>query len=159
MLLTCTVPAAAQTAAITVTTPAGTATTGSLFTVVAVPATAPTIASFTPASAAPGTTVTVTGTNFTGATVLTVGGVAATLTVVNATTLTFVVPATAQTGPLVVTSPGGTGTSTTSFTVLPTLVSVGSGDGGVLNYAYALEQLEAALYTQVRTGSYYYRLG
>lgn len=35
------------------------------------------------------------------------------------------------------------------------LVSVGSGDTGVLNYAYALEQLEAAFYTQVRTGGYY----
>ncbi|WP_151085905.1 ferritin-like domain-containing protein [Hymenobacter baengnokdamensis] len=37
----------------------------------------------------------------------------------------------------------------------PGTVSVGSGDVGVLNYAYALEQLEAAFYTQVRTGSYY----
>jgi len=37
----------------------------------------------------------------------------------------------------------------------PSLVNVGSGDTGVLNYAYALEQLEAAFYTQVRTGSYY----
>ena len=37
----------------------------------------------------------------------------------------------------------------------PGTVSVGSGDAGVLNYAYALEQLEAAFYTQVRTGSYY----
>ncbi|QIL75863.1 MULTISPECIES: ferritin-like domain-containing protein [Hymenobacter] len=36
-----------------------------------------------------------------------------------------------------------------------TTVSVGSGDVGVLNYAYALEQLEAAFYTQLRTGSYY----
>ncbi len=34
-------------------------------------------------------------------------------------------------------------------------VNVGSGDTGVLNYAYALEQLEAAFYTQVRTGTYY----
>lgn len=34
-------------------------------------------------------------------------------------------------------------------------VNVGSGDVGVLNYAYALEQLEAAFYTQLRTGSYY----
>jgi hypothetical protein len=32
---------------------------------------------------------------------------------------------------------------------------VGTGDAGVLNYAYALEQLEAAFYTQVRSGSYY----
>ena len=37
----------------------------------------------------------------------------------------------------------------------PGMVSVGSGDAGVLNYAYALEQLEAAFYTQLRTGSYY----
>jgi hypothetical protein len=37
----------------------------------------------------------------------------------------------------------------------PGTVSVGSGDAGVLNYAYALEQLEADFYTQVRTGSYY----
>lgn len=37
----------------------------------------------------------------------------------------------------------------------PNTVDVGSGDVGVLNYAYALEQLEAAFYTQLRTGSYY----
>jgi len=37
----------------------------------------------------------------------------------------------------------------------PGMVSVGSGDVGVLNYAYALEQLEADFYTQVRSGSYY----
>jgi len=30
-----------------------------------------------------------------------------------------------------------------------------TGDAGILNYAYALEQLEAAFYTQVLTGSYY----
>lgn len=37
----------------------------------------------------------------------------------------------------------------------PGTVSVGSGDVGVLNYAYALEQLEAGFYTMLRTGSYY----
>jgi hypothetical protein len=37
----------------------------------------------------------------------------------------------------------------------PGSVNVGSGDPGVLNYAYALEQLEAAFYTQLRTGGYY----
>lgn len=37
----------------------------------------------------------------------------------------------------------------------PGTIDVGSGDGGILNYAYALEQLEAAFYAQVRTSSYY----
>ncbi|RZK22247.1 MAG: ferritin-like domain-containing protein [Hymenobacter sp.] len=41
----------------------------------------------------------------------------------------------------------------------PGTVNVGSGDVGVLNYAYALEQLEAAFYTSLRTGSYYTGLG
>ena len=34
-------------------------------------------------------------------------------------------------------------------------VDLGSGDIGILNYAYALEQLEAAFYIQVVAGSYY----
>ncbi len=34
-------------------------------------------------------------------------------------------------------------------------VNLGTGDIGVLNYAYALEQLEAAFYAAVLTGSYY----
>src|SRR4051812_44626024 len=33
-------------------------------------------------------------------------------------------------------------------------VDLGAGDTGILNYAYALEQLEAAFYTQV-VGSFY----
>lgn len=37
----------------------------------------------------------------------------------------------------------------------PGMVNVGTSDVGVLNYAYALEQLEAAFYTQLRTGKYY----
>jgi len=37
----------------------------------------------------------------------------------------------------------------------PGLIDVGSGDAGILNYAYALEQLEAAFYAQVRMSSYY----
>ena len=37
----------------------------------------------------------------------------------------------------------------------PEMVDLGSGDIGVLNYAYALEQLEAAFYTQVLQGQYY----
>ena len=37
----------------------------------------------------------------------------------------------------------------------PDTVNLGSGDVGVLNYAYALEQLEAAFYAAVLQGSYY----
>jgi rubrerythrin len=37
----------------------------------------------------------------------------------------------------------------------PSRIDVGSGDGGILNYAYALEQLEAAFYAQVRISTYY----
>ncbi|SNC63656.1 Ferritin-like domain-containing protein [Hymenobacter gelipurpurascens] len=35
------------------------------------------------------------------------------------------------------------------------VVNVGSGDFGILNFAYALEQLEAAFYAQVLKGGYY----
>ena len=42
---------------------------------------------------------------------------------------------------------GGTGPATD--------VNLGTGDTGILNYAYALEQLEAAFYTQVLAGAYY----
>ena len=38
-------------------------------------------------------------------------------------------------------------------------VDLGSGDVGVLNYAYALEQLEAAFYARVLDGAYYGSLG
>ncbi|NML67392.1 ferritin-like domain-containing protein [Hymenobacter sp. RP-2-7] len=41
----------------------------------------------------------------------------------------------------------------------PGMLDVGTGDGGILNYAYALEQLEAAFYAQVRTSSYYMASG
>lgn len=36
----------------------------------------------------------------------------------------------------------------------PNRVDIGSGDNGILNYAYALEQLEAAFYTQVVASPY-----
>jgi hypothetical protein len=158
--ITFTVPATAQTAAITLTTPVGTATSGSSFTVLPTTSTAPTITGVSPTSALPDASVTITGTNLAGVTSVTVNGIASTtlikLTVNNDTTITFTVPTTAAAGiaTIVVTAPGGTGTST-ALTVLPSTVSVGTGDAGVLNYAYALEQLEAAFYTQVRAGVYY----
>ena len=154
--ITFTVPATAQTAALTLTTPGGSATSGSSFTVLPGSATSPTISSFSPTSAYQGATITVTGTNFMGATGVTVNGTATTFAIANATTLTFIVPVATAVGAatIVIMGPGGTGTST-ALTILSLTVSVGTGDAGVLNYAYALEQLEAAFYTQLRTGSYY----
>ncbi|MDO7877457.1 FG-GAP-like repeat-containing protein [Hymenobacter sp. ASUV-10] len=80
---------------------------------------APTIASFTPASGAVGTTVTVTGANLTGATALTLNGVTVNGFTVNGTgtSITFTVPNGASTGLIAVTTPGGTATSATNFTV------------------------------------------
>lgn len=97
---------------------------------------APAIASLAPASGPVGTTVTVTGSNLTGASALTLNGIAvADFTVVNATTLTFVVPAGATSGPVAVTTQGGTATSAGAFTVTvpvsaPTIASFTPTSGG-----------------------------
>lgn len=91
---------------------------------------APTIAGFTPTSGPVGTTVTVTGANLTAASGVTLNGAAVTtFSVVNGTTLTFDVPAGATSGPIAITTPGGTATSTTAFTVtvpnpMPTIASL-----------------------------------
>lgn len=46
------------------------------------------------------------------------------------------------------------GCSSDRITAVPDGVSLGSGDVGILNYAYALEQLEAAFYTRVLAAPY-----
>src|SRR5262249_13317441 len=85
----------------------------------------PTITSFTPASGAVGTNVTVSGANFTGATAARFNGVSAGFTVSSATTIQATVPGGATTGPISVTTPGGTATSTSNFIVNnpPTITS------------------------------------
>jgi subtilisin-like proprotein convertase family protein len=81
---------------------------------------APTITSFTPTSGPPGTAVTITGTNLQGVTSVTFGGVPSTSITNNTpTSVTATVPANAVTGPIGVTTPNGTATSATSFTVVP----------------------------------------
>ncbi len=79
---------------------------------------APTITSFTPTSGPVGTTVTITGTNLGGVTGVSFNGTAAvTFAGVSATSATAVVPTGATTGPISLTTPNGTATSSTNFTV------------------------------------------
>ena len=82
----------------------------------------PTITSFTPsnACAASGASVVITGTNFTGSTAVKFNGVNASFIVNSDTQITAQLPALATSGALTVTTPGGTATSATSFTVIAT---------------------------------------
>jgi hypothetical protein len=122
--VTAVVPTGATTGPIHVYTAAGQKTSATSFTVATAPA--PTITGFTPAFGPVGTSVTITGTNFSG----TVSGAsfttssvkfnstsATTFHVVSATQITATVPTGATTGKISVTTPGGTATSATNFTV------------------------------------------
>jgi len=87
----------------------------------------PTITNFSPNSGLSGTIVTITGTDFTGATAVSFNGVLATsFTVDSATTITATVPSSATTGPIFVTTAGGTATSSNNFTVPVLAISVPS---------------------------------
>ncbi|MBF9143216.1 CUB domain-containing protein [Hymenobacter properus] len=109
--ITAVVPAGSTTGPIRVTVNSLTASSSTNFTLQA-----PTITSFTPTSGPAGTSVVVTGTGFTGATAVTLGGTAVpTFTVNSATQLTLTVPAGAFSGPICVTTPGGTNCSTGSY--------------------------------------------
>jgi len=116
---------------ITVTTLNGTATSLTNFTIT----NSPTISSFNPSSGAPGTSVTITGTNFTGATSVKFNGMAAaSYTVDSATQITAAVANGATTGSISVTTPNGTATSSTNFTVNasgPTISAFNPGSGPV----------------------------
>jgi hypothetical protein len=127
--ITATVPSGATSGKITVTTPGGTANSASNFTVTVA---APTITSFSPTSGPPGTSVTITGTNLTGTTSVKFNGAnATTFTVDSATQITATVPNNATTGTIKVTTPGGTATSASSFTVAPTITNFNPASGPV----------------------------
>jgi hypothetical protein len=84
---------------------------------------APTLTSLSATSGTVGTSVTLTGQNLTGATAVSFNGTAATtFAVVNATTLTATVPTGATTGPVTVTTPGGTSNGV-AFAVAITLTT------------------------------------
>jgi len=112
--VTATVPSGAKTGIITATTAGGSATSSSTFNVT------PTISNFSPSSGKVGTIVTITGTGLTQTTGVTFGGVAATtFTVKSDTQVAATVPTRAITGKIVITSTGGTVTSSGTFTVTP----------------------------------------
>jgi YD repeat-containing protein len=120
--LVMTVPAGATTGTIGVTTPAGSTTSASAFTVTATSG-APTITSFSPAIALPGATVTISGTHF--ETTLAnnkvsfygIPRVKSLVTAATTTALDVTVPGHARSGPLMVSTPGGTAVSTADFFV------------------------------------------
>lgn len=106
-----TVPAGALTGKITVTTGATTLSTTSTYKVT------PTVSGFSPSSGPVGTSVTISGTGLTQATKVTFNKVAATFTVNSDSKITATVPAGATTGKIVVTTKGGSATSSKVFTV------------------------------------------
>jgi len=112
--VTATVSSAAVTGKISIVTPQGTATSASNFTVSVA---APTITAVSPTSGQVGTSVTLTGTNFTGATSVKFNGAAATFSITDASHISTSVPGGATTGAISVVTPGGTATSSGSFTV------------------------------------------
>jgi uncharacterized repeat protein (TIGR03803 family) len=111
-----TVPAGATTGTVTVITPHRTLNSNVEFRVT------PQFTGFTPNSGAVGTVVTVTGVSLTQTTRVTFGGVKATaFTVDSDTQVTATVPGGAQTGKIEITTPRGTASSTTDFTVTENL--------------------------------------
>lgn len=113
--VTATVPVGAKTnQKITIATPGGAATSAANYAVI------PSISNFNPTSGVVGTSVTINGNSFTGATGATFGGVAATtFSVLNDTQMTVLVPAGALTSHISITTAGGIGTSSGTFTVTP----------------------------------------
>src|SRR5262249_30579474 len=131
--ITATVPSGSTTGLIAVTTPGGTGSSANYFTG------APSISSFTPASGGVGASVVISGINLSpqwGAsqTTVTFNGTSATAFTVNSSSqITATVPSGATTGPIAVTTPGGTATSANSFTVIPapTITSFSPTSGGM----------------------------
>ncbi len=118
--LVVTVPGSASTGTISVTAPAGAATSTGLFTVAS--GSAPTVASFTPTTGSVGTAVTINGTNFDpilGNNKVWFNATYATVSAVTATQIQTSVPTQAASGPIKVTTSGGTAVSASDFVIPP----------------------------------------
>src|SRR3989442_1460439 len=94
-------------------------------------ATAPKISSFVPTSGTVGTKVTVSGSNLTGARSVKFNGLSSSFTVNSPTQITATVPASATTGTIAVTTPAGTTTSGSAYTVLPHISSFSPTSGAI----------------------------
>jgi hypothetical protein len=92
---------------------------------------APTITGFTPATGTVKQVVTITGTRFTGTTTVSFNSAAAQFRVDSDTQIRAQVPAGATTGPITVSTPGGTATSSTSFKVRPKITGFSPTSGPV----------------------------
>jgi hypothetical protein len=126
------IPPGADSGTIRILNPAGSATSAD--TLVVTSSSPGSITSFDPASGTTGTTVTIAGSGFTGATsVMFAGTAASSFTVVSDTSVTAVVAAGTHSGRIVVTTPGGTITSSGSFTFVPppTIAGFTPGSGSV----------------------------
>ncbi|MEO5802352.1 MAG: IPT/TIG domain-containing protein [Verrucomicrobiota bacterium] len=89
----------------------------------------PSITVFTPTNGATGANVTITGVNFTNATLVSFNGTSATFTVLNNSSISAIVPLNATSGPISVTAPGGSATTTNNFFVRPTVSGFSPGSG------------------------------
>lgn len=119
-----TVPAAATSGPVSVITSSGTATTASSFTVT------PIITSIQPTSGPEGTSVTIAGGGFAGATGVSFNGIAANFTINSVTQIAAVVPAGAISGPITVTTPTGS-SSSSGFTVTPAIIGFSPGSAAI----------------------------
>jgi uncharacterized repeat protein (TIGR03803 family) len=112
--LTATVPGGAKTGNVTVTTPSTTLKSSTKFRVT------PQMTNFNPTSGPVGTSVVITGVSLIQTSNVTFGGVKATTVTKNSNTqVTAIVPTGAKTGNIVITTAGGTATSSGIFTVTP----------------------------------------
>jgi uncharacterized repeat protein (TIGR03803 family) len=111
--LTAIVPSDAKTGAVTVVKKGSTLKSNTTFRV------SPFLTSFEPPSGPVGTSVVITGVSLTQTSKVTFGGVKTTFTVNSDTQVTATVPTGAKTGEIAITTPGGTATSSGTFTVTP----------------------------------------
>lgn len=113
----------------------------------------PRVTGFTPPQGLPGTNVTISGVNFQGATAVNFNGAAASSFTVNSpSSITATVPAGATTGPVSVTTPAGSGTSSTSFGVPPAITNFTPQRGGA-GYNVTISGVRFTGVTAVRFGT------